>query len=64
MKYWNRNSEKRPELVICDMGEEQIKKISNFLTFDQMLAEEMILEKIPEFRIYQVFETEELDELN
>ncbi len=64
LEYWNRNPERRPELVICDMGEEQIKKISNLLTFDQMLAEETILENIPEFRIYQVSETEEYNEYN
>ena len=64
LEYWNRNTEKRPELVICDMGEEQIKKMSNLLTFDQLLVEETILENIPEFKIYQVFKTEELDERN
>lgn len=64
LEYWNRNPEKRPELVICDMGEEQIKKVSNLLTFDRILAEETILENIPELRIYQVSETEELDERN
>ena len=56
LDYWNRNPEKRPELVICDMSEAYLAEIRQIIPLGELVVECAILDNIEPVRIYRVAE--------
>lgn len=54
LEYWERNPEKRPELIICDTTEERLEDIQQIISFGELLSEKVILEDQPKIQIYTV----------
>ena len=56
LDYWNRNPEKRPELVICDMTEAHLAEIRQIIPLGELVAECTILDDAAPIRIYRIAE--------
>lgn len=57
LEYWERNPDRYPELVICDITDEQMERISSLIPLGDLLISVKYMEDLPEIRIY---ETEDL----
>lgn len=56
LEYWERNPEKKPELIICDTSEEGMEEIQQIISVGELLAEKVILEDQQKIQIYTVAE--------
>ena len=53
-EYWDRNPQRVPKILVCDVAEEELDELKQLLEWGPLLAEQELLQGIENVRVYEI----------